>query len=143
LWQLAAQPSPILRLILLLGLAARARCISLARHSDQVEFSLHHADCGEALIPPSAEMVDELAKEVRRLAGWRERLADWWDRRRGCEVLSEREGTARLLLGRSGAFLRYWVLPYSGGVLLELALFPRPGAAESAKYAQLWNHVRP
>jgi hypothetical protein len=118
---------------LVCGLLKRARGISLARDGDRVEYCERHADRVEQLIPPPAHLVDALAEEVRRLAGWRGRAADWWDRRRRCVVQSEREGTARLLLGGPGAELHWWVLPYCGGVLVDLTLLPGPGAAEAAE----------
>jgi hypothetical protein len=132
-WRWGTRPSPLLRLVLLLGLRARARGIRLAWNGDHVELSLRHPDRVEPLIPPPVYLADELVDELRRLSGWRDRVADWWDRRRNCQVLSERQGTARLVLGQSSAELHYWMLPFHGGVLVELALFPGPGAAERAE----------
>src|SRR5262245_35765971 len=121
-----------LRMILLFGLRNCARCISLRMDGDHTELCFHYDDRVEQLVPPPAHLVDELAEEVRGLASWRDRVTDWWERWRGCEVLVEREGTARLLLGGSGAALHYWLLPYSGGVFMELSLVPEAGAAERA-----------
>jgi hypothetical protein len=130
-WRWGVKPSALLRLILLLGLRARAQSICLARDGDHVKLWCCYPDRLEHLIPPPPYLADELVEEVRRLACWRDRIADWWDRRRGRKVLTEREGTARLLLGGPSAdFLHYWVLPYSGGVLVELTPITPRGAAE-------------
>jgi hypothetical protein len=93
---------------------------------------MRYADRVEAMVPPPPHLADELCEEVRRLGRWRDRASDWWDRWCGGVVLAEREGRVRLLLGGSGAELHYWLMPYAGGFLLELTLFPEPGAAERA-----------
>jgi hypothetical protein len=111
-------------LILLFALRKRAQGVSLVRTGEHVEFCFQHVDGTEKLIAPPAFLVDELAEELRRLASLRERASDWWDRRRSCEVLAEREGAARLLLGGLTSRLHYRVLPYSGGMLVELTLIP-------------------
>lgn len=132
-WSWDARPTPALRLILLLGLSRGAQRIRLTRDGDQTELGLRHADHAEQLIPPPAHLVDELAEEIRRFACWRDRITDWWDRHRRCTVLAEREGTVRLCLGGGGAEMSYWVLPYSGGVLVELTLCPEPGITARAE----------
>src|ERR1700730_328058 len=95
----------MLRLVILWGLRERAQGIDLTRHGDQVEFSFRYPPRLEPLIPPTASLADEIAEEVRRLTRWRDRVADRWERWRGCKVLSEREGTARVLLGGPDASL--------------------------------------
>src|SRR5437899_1111341 len=88
----------LLRLIILSGFQDRADGIDLRRHGDRVEFSFRHLGPVEPLIPPPAHLADELAEEVRQLTRWRDRIADRWERWRGCEVLAGREGTVRVLL---------------------------------------------
>jgi hypothetical protein len=126
------RPSPFLGFILLIGLRERAQRLSLSRDGNHSEFWMQRDNRTERLIPPPVHLVDEMAEELRRLSTWGERVADWWDRRLKCTVLSEREGKPRLLLGGPSAKLHYWVLPYSGGVLVELAICSGSAAAEKA-----------
>jgi hypothetical protein len=98
-WQWDIRPSRFLGFILLIGLRERAQRLSLSRDGSHSEFWMQRENRTERLIPPPVHLVDEMAEELRRLSTWGERVADWWDRRRKCTVLSEREGKARLLLG--------------------------------------------
>src|SRR5262245_18404973 len=108
-WRRGTRRSSFLRLRLLFGVRQRARCITLARHGNRVEFGLRRDERVEWMITPPVYLADELVDEVRRLARWRDRVAGWCDRRHGCAVLSERAGTVRLCLGRLGAALCYWI----------------------------------
>jgi hypothetical protein len=132
-WNLTEPQAPFLRLLLLRALGVRARGIALRRDGDLAEIAFRHDDRIEPHPPLPAHLADEFADEVRGLAGWRHSFDDWADRRRRCCVLSEREGTARLLLGGPDALLHFWVLPYCDGVFVELTLVARPGAAEQAR----------